>query len=513
MVYQPINVPHQPIQGPPPKTPVPKNMATEERHLTKNADNFNDEVTVVNAKTPVPVINEKSPLAIQPEGFGLKLWFHQLGMLYKCMQFEQSRGFKKGLLNDAPGTGKTAVMLAVIWNNPMKFNIIVTPPNLMDQWWGEIKRCFGNTIRYKRLEDYNDITQMYINKNYFSKVQVLLTSDVMFSSVSDAVKSAGIQLDRFIIDELDNKQVYYERVEAPARFTWTMSASYKSDKGIRCTPGFIRRSIELPEYQVVTTEYRNDYVRMLSKILGPMDRSAVHAGYFDKVKMRHVDKKALTAKDLVENIFKDCITEVCMLKRSEHEIKDYASKMDSEMAMIKVLRPLVDKRWRCMICGMDIDGAMVVDASCMKTFHGGCIAEHVQACKNKGISDKSMRCVCQGPLQQVTIPSGDLVEAVNEIKDLRSVVAEYDGLRVLVFSSWFVDNPFPQLTSENLELYKENELKVLSVDSQFSAVGLNLEMTDVIVIVHQTMLEEQIIGRAQRPGRRGPLIVRYLNYV
>lgn len=502
----------------PPKGPTPKNMIVEDYALTKHTKNFSDEVKVVNAKTPVPIIDEKSPLAPQPTGFGLKLWFHQLGMLYKCMQFEKSTGFKKGLMNDAPGTGKTAVMLALIWNNPMKLNIIVTPPGLMDQWWVEIKRCFGDTLRYRKLDDYSEVNRLYGDKNnqYFNNVNVVLTSDVMFATLSEVIKDKGVRLDRFIIDELDNKQVYYERIESPARFTWTMSASYKSDKGIRCTPSFIKRSIELPEYSIVKTEYHNDYVRVLSGILGPMQRAAVHAGYFDLVKLRHVNKKSLTAKDLTENMFKDCITELCMLRRSVTDLKEkYAKKVEVESEIVKRLRPYVPTLWPCGMCGMDIDGPMTVDANCMKTFHESCMASHVQECKNQGISDKSMRCVCRGPLQSIVIPeyTPPNDEVRDEIKDLEAVVAEYEGLRVLVFSSWFVNNPFPQLTAENLELYKAGDVKVLGVDSQFNAVGLNLQMTDVIVIVHQTMLEEQIIGRAQRPGRNGQLIVRYLNYV
>jgi len=65
-----------------------------------------------------------------------------------------------------------------------------------------------------------------------------------------------------------------------------------------------------------------------------------------------------------------------------------------------------------------------------------------------------------------------------------------------------------------IDRYKEGNTKVLLMNTQHFGSGLNLENTTDMVLFHKfdTENEKQVIGRAQRYGRKEPLNVHYLLY-
>lgn len=65
-----------------------------------------------------------------------------------------------------------------------------------------------------------------------------------------------------------------------------------------------------------------------------------------------------------------------------------------------------------------------------------------------------------------------------------------------------------------IERYKNGSVKVLLVNTRQYGSGLNLENTTDIILFHKfdTEIEKQVIGRAQRFGRKEPLHVHYLLY-
>jgi SNF2 family DNA or RNA helicase len=65
-----------------------------------------------------------------------------------------------------------------------------------------------------------------------------------------------------------------------------------------------------------------------------------------------------------------------------------------------------------------------------------------------------------------------------------------------------------------IERYKEGNTQVLLMNTQHFGSGLNLENTTDMILFHKfdTENEKQVIGRAQRYGRKEPLNVHYLLY-
>lgn len=119
-----------------------------------------------------------------------------------------------------------------------------------------------------------------------------------------------------------------------------------------------------------------------------------------------------------------------------------------------------------------------------------------------------------------------------KIKKLMKLLKEKKNKRVLLFSGF--DNTFLQLEKEFnkegfkyeylkghtghiksiIQDYKDNKVNILILNAKFFGSGLNLQMTDDIIIYHRMdkELEKQVIGRGQRLGRTGQLNVHYLCY-
>jgi hypothetical protein len=68
------------------------------------------------------------------------------------------------------------------------------------------------------------------------------------------------------------------------------------------------------------------------------------------------------------------------------------------------------------------------------------------------------------------------------------------------------------VVAKNIDDFREKKVRVLMLNAQFFGAGMNLQMTTDLVIFHRFKqeMEEQIIGRAQRLGRKTALNVYYL---
>lgn len=67
----------------------------------------------------------------------------------------------------------------------------------------------------------------------------------------------------------------------------------------------------------------------------------------------------------------------------------------------------------------------------------------------------------------------------------------------------------PSEISSQIHRYKNGNTSILFIDSSSQGCGINLENTDIIIMIHKTkeVLFNQIVGRAQRPHRKSRLVV------
>ena len=122
----------------------------------------------------------------------------------------------------------------------------------------------------------------------------------------------------------------------------------------------------------------------------------------------------------------------------------------------------------------------------------------------------------------------------DKINMLLHLLRKQTGRKVIIFSDYSkIFNTITELLKDNgmryveldggnvkaldkiLNEYKAGGARVLMLNSAFYGCGMNLENTSDIIFFHKTdrIMYEQVIGRAQRPGRTGRLAVHNLLYL
>ena len=128
-----------------------------------------------------------------------------------------------------------------------------------------------------------------------------------------------------------------------------------------------------------------------------------------------------------------------------------------------------------------------------------------------------------------TIPSDDIVtKKLNKFQNLERLInCRKSSSKFLIFSDFehSFHNMYKHLDNSGLryahikgnsvnstiDKFKNNDLDALLVNSKNYGSGLNLENTTDLILFHkfESQLEKQVIGRAQRPGRKTPLRIWY----
>ena len=96
------------------------------------------------------ILSFHSEIEDHPININITLKKHQLAMLKRCKEIE-NKDTKFGIMNDKPGTGKTYVILSLIYDTRLlkKTNIIVVPQNIYSQWIISLEN-FSNDLSYKK---------------------------------------------------------------------------------------------------------------------------------------------------------------------------------------------------------------------------------------------------------------------------------------------------------------------------------------------------------------------------
>ena len=69
------------------------------------------------------MLNENSPIIIQPQNINIKLKNHQLTSIHKALSIEKFNIVSYGIMNDKPGSGKTYTILGLIYHTNSKNNL------------------------------------------------------------------------------------------------------------------------------------------------------------------------------------------------------------------------------------------------------------------------------------------------------------------------------------------------------------------------------------------------------
>lgn len=500
-------------------------------------------------------LDQSSPRAPQPPS-KVPLVPSQLAMLHRCKKIEGLR-HGVGVMADLPGSGKSYVVLSIVLLDNKSTNILVVPQNIHGQWAQAIG-AFCN-IRWASYVSYEDVSSLYFNNNALYGKQLVLTTPLYFDVISAALD--GRKVDRVFIDEIDSVEFMVRK--RPNAFLWLVSASFDksslerlglklSDEEIssitcRCKEEFVRSSFPLSDPVTTTLVCKNVYIdHILHGMVTEDEYAAINALDFSAMKKRFNTRPAINEKEALQYLVGDladtvahCTTSIEDLKRSlglcvtdrEREavlaqIEDQKKELAKADGRLQCIRERIVDNSMCLICYDDVV-SKTVTACCKQVYCFRCITSWL---------DRRDTCpYCRtNEFEIVTIEEGAAPEPPakpepsqkTKVETFKGLFENGLGSKIIVFSDYrkifkAVGEVLDELGVSHIELdggsigaidrdvaaYKSGSARVLMTNSSLYGCGMNLENTTDIVLMHRTKdkMYEQVVGRAQRPGRTAPL--------
>jgi hypothetical protein len=478
----------------------------------------------------IPLLNDKSPRCPTPVNAGVTLWPHQQAMLAHCKSIEENPAkadpivknkerymFQDeiatfvspniGVMNDPPGSGKTYAILALIADNPKGVNLIVVPQNIYNQWKDATDLFFKNmpSINIKYLNHYGDATDFYGNAAALNKYNVVLVNDIYAEPLATAINDNHVTIERFIIDEIDSVE---KRLHTPINCNqvWLVSASYthkdqtavgpymiKSDEVykifVKCYPEFIEQSLKfedpvlekivcedneirlfmdlIPEEVIVglNTDDRRLLVKLMNKTFPPLMYSMP-----DLAKMYADDLLARTErleeyKTIVKNDSNDL---------ADYEREEYVKQIANLEKMLTTSTGLKQR----LTTFVQSDPSKIKPAVFKK-----------EICKRIKSESQSKWLIFNDNASSLYLAS-DILKS----HDIRNIM---------------LDGGNDTAIAKAIDQYKNGNVQALLLNSKMEGAGMNLENTSHLLFMHKTdpRLVEQVVGRAQRFGRKGALTI------
>lgn len=407
-----------------------------------------------------------------------------------------------GIMCDPPGSGKTFAALAMLaLDASPTLNMLVVPPNLHHQWIDAIKAYFEpGAFKWIAITEYADTVQLWKSNTLFKDVRLVITSTMFAEPVASALSSLAKDMkketliERVIVDEVDTATTLFHTIPACKR-VWFMSASFDAVKhrmigpfdlkGLdqtsvmqlicRCDAGFIQcsQNIEEPAARVITVP-DGDIELFLGGVLDDADVTYLNALNFKKVRTRNT---ALVSAD------------------EAGTMREYAE------ALLAAL-------------GRELEVLSEMD----ETKIYGYQARHTRLCARiDGLRRNLAKVPSDGGVGQGE-PS-----KLDKVRELCGTIKLHSDTKWIFFSDddaifdqiapIFRDNDIAYVTMDEgtvakteaaIQRYKTDpDTRALFINSMRDGCGLNLENTSHVVFLHYTNphMAEQVIGRAQRPGR------------
>lgn len=247
-------------------------------------------------------LNDTSPKIENIDELNITLKEHQLRMIYKCMNIEETNLTNFGIMSDKPGTGKTYALLGLIYKSKKKNNLIVIPQNLLNQWLNSIHQFSDGLLSYKKLVCYNDILNLYDddNQNDLNNYDILITTSLFYHSLATTLNSKYLKFSRVIFDEIDSiSNTIIQKMNSD--FVWFVSASFNTDQTgsfnidetqlkhitCKCNDDYVDEMFEMDKYNVYSIICKNIYLdSILTNILDIDEFNVLNALDYTKLKQK-----------------------------------------------------------------------------------------------------------------------------------------------------------------------------------------------------------------------------------
>jgi hypothetical protein len=501
-----------------------------------NSPNVNELVQLLNPVestiNPTPpkstdfILTEDSPRDISKE-CPIKLWPHQEAMLHRIRQIE-SAGYKcstqskaairfkdkslvntepqviLGVMNDPPGSGKTyAILTQILTDKPQGASIIIVPQNIYGQWRLATEMIFKNNLNLcKFVSMYADVLEIFGYPDVVNQHKLILLQDNFAEAYLKTLNDNQISVCRIVIDEVDIMDKYVLSA-VPSMFVWLMSASYTDQKVLgpyhigdhtkvicKCHPDFVKKSINLPDPVTSKISCQDDHVTIFKDILEPKYVRSLNAG--DLMILRrlmnlsgqvNLGNIADVAKKYSEYLFKKSE----QLEEVEKEVERCLESTNENMK--KEINILIDKR--NILRKYRQDSELLLKRT-----------ETLTDMTQAESKDKYLE--------------GEIVNKMLQDRNSKWLVFNDNGNVLIKYQAFLMgkgiktvmlDGGSQKTIERTLNDYKEGDIQVLLLNSMIEGAGMNLENTTHLLFMHKTEEKfiEQVVGRAQRYGRKTPL--------
>jgi hypothetical protein len=473
------------------------------------------------------ILTDKSPRFLTPKECPIKLWPHQEAMVYRIREIENN-GYKcktqsksairfqdkslvnkepeviLGIMNDPPGSGKTyAILTQILIDNTPGANIIIVPQNIYGQWRQSTETIFKNHInKCKFVSKYADVIEIFGYPHLVNTFKVILLQDNFAEAYLKTLNDKNISVSRIIIDEVDIMDRYVQSV-VPSKFVWLMSASYTDQKQLgpyiigdhkkvicKCHPDFVKKSINLPE--PLTTKYSCDdnHITIFENILNETEMKALRAGDLSII------KRLMNASGQVN------------LENINDVIGRYAEYLFKKSEQLEEVQKEVERCKQSLNENDKKEINILIDKLNMLERYR----------ENSEILNKKLETLPDMTTLTTkdTYLEGDIVNKMLQDRNSKWLVFNDNGNVLIKYQMYLMgrgiktvmlDGGNQKMIERTLNDYKEGDVQVLLLNSMIEGAGMNLENTTHLLFMHKTeeKFVEQVVGRAQRYGRKLPL--------
>ena len=351
-------------------------------------------------------------------------------------------------------------------------------------------------------------------------------------------------------------QQHYHMVSLPFFKSYVASGNkHRGHLVVRCKDTFVQESISLPPLYTHTIMCRPSVAhRVVANAISPEVRQLLHAGDYSGA-LEQLGVKSEDSMTLIQAVTENRLKELDRLQKTydfknsieysspqakENALNHLRQKIEGLREQIKNLRERIEnyKEEICPIC-FDEPQSAVLTNCCHRVFCAACIltsltrANTCPLCRAI-IQPNELRTLTVGKetKKQPKHEAEPLKKMEQLLKLIRETLQEQKDARFLVFSRF--DNPLNAIGQDllnekirpaqvqgnkdvihrTLESFRHGDTRVLLLNSMAAGAGMNITEATHVILLHAMNHEEekQILGRAYRMGRKGPLhLIRLLH--
>lgn len=441
--------------------------------------------------------------------------------------------------------------------NYKNINLLIVPEHLVNQWIDFFK--FAPSIKTKVIKKDNvcipnDVNVLILSNNSFEKF---------------IINHSMILWNRIIIDEADSIKLKDHMLLA--NFIWLITGT---PNGIAISQSKYLKNIFGNNIgwitDMITIKNNNDYIqkalnlpppnKIIIKCLTPPELKIIEefipkpiAQMINAGNINEAIKLLNCNVDTTDNIFKVISTNIqnCIYNKqleldsekkkkyprnNKEIVKENITKIEKSInALSSKLNAIKEKIKQseqiCPICLGEIEGKKIIVDCCATTFCLDCLAT---TSYNKTNCPYCMQKIGKTSIHIVDNNMNNNLKNYEKEKEkldtLIDIINKTKNGKILIFAN-FSDtfNKIKIILEHNeitynilsgseknilktIELFKNGDIQVLMLNAKNFGAGLNLQEATDVIIYHRftTEIEEQIIGRAQRIGRKNKLNVYYL---